>query len=106
MVDPAIISTVRGYLLEIRKVGIRASRAILFGSHARGQAGPDSDIDLLIIAPEFDPAADRDLVKQLWRARGVTDSRIEPLAVGETQWKQDDRSAILEWARREGVEIS
>ena len=27
-------------------------RIVLFGSHARGEAGPDSDIDLLIVFPE------------------------------------------------------
>lgn len=26
-------------------------RVILFGSHARGEAGPDSDVDLLVIMP-------------------------------------------------------
>ena len=26
-------------------------RVILFGSHARGTAGPDSDVDLLVIMP-------------------------------------------------------
>lgn len=26
-------------------------RIILFGSHARGKAGPDSDVDLLVIMP-------------------------------------------------------
>ena len=28
-------------------------RIILFGSHARGDAGPDSDVDLLIVMPYF-----------------------------------------------------
>jgi len=42
---------------DIRAVGKRigreffAQRVILFGSHARGAAGPDSDIDLLVIGP-------------------------------------------------------
>ena len=27
------------------------ARVILFGSHARGDAGPDSDVDLLVIEP-------------------------------------------------------
>ena len=27
------------------------ARVILFGSHARGDAGPDSDLDLLVIEP-------------------------------------------------------
>jgi uncharacterized protein len=26
-------------------------RVILFGSHARGDAGPDSDVDLLVVMP-------------------------------------------------------
>jgi predicted nucleotidyltransferase len=27
-------------------------RILLFGSHARGEAGPDSDVDLLVVLPE------------------------------------------------------
>lgn len=30
------------------------SRVILFGSHARGDAGPDSDLDLLVIEPQIE----------------------------------------------------
>ena len=30
---------------------VQPERIILFGSHARGDAGPDSDVDLLVIAP-------------------------------------------------------
>jgi uncharacterized protein len=31
-------------------------RVILFGSHARGEAGPDSDIDLLVVVDDDTPA--------------------------------------------------
>ncbi len=34
-----------------------------------------------------------------------TDSRIEPIGVGERQWREDDVSVILEMARREGQPI-
>ena len=30
---------------------VQPERIILFGSHARGDAGLDSDVDLLVIAP-------------------------------------------------------
>jgi len=30
------------------------SRVILFGSHARGEADPDSDVDFLVIEPEVE----------------------------------------------------
>jgi predicted nucleotidyltransferase len=96
---------VQGYLVAVRRRGLRASRAILFGSHARGEAGPDSDIDILVIAPEFDAPYDRSQVDLLWAIRAQTDSRIEPIAVGERQWQEDDASAIVEIARREGQEI-
>ena len=42
---------------DIRAMGrriareFRPQRVILFGSHARGAAGPDSDVDLLVIGP-------------------------------------------------------
>lgn len=36
-------------------VAYRPERVYLFGSHARGDAGPDSDIDLLVIVPDDAP---------------------------------------------------
>jgi len=33
------------------------SKVILFGSHARGEAGRDSDLDFLVIEPSVDNAA-------------------------------------------------
>ena len=33
-------------------------RVILFGSHARGDAGPDSDVDLLVVFPHVDNKRD------------------------------------------------
>lgn len=44
-------------LADIRKFGrrvgkeFRAERVILFGSHARGEATEDSDVDLLVVLP-------------------------------------------------------
>jgi predicted nucleotidyltransferase len=32
----------------------RPEQIILFGSHARGEAGPDSDVDLLVVMPHAD----------------------------------------------------
>ena len=48
---------------------------------------------------------DPSVVRQLWRLRGHTDSRIEPILCGEQQWQNDGKSVILEVARREGVEV-
>jgi predicted nucleotidyltransferase len=45
-VDRAIQSMVRTIVRQFRP-----ERVILFGSHARGDAGPDSDVDLLVVLP-------------------------------------------------------
>ena len=43
-----LLRQVRGLANSIAKE-IAPQQIILFGSHARGQAGPDSDVDLLVI---------------------------------------------------------
>ena len=106
MVNPAILAVIENYLAAVQKRGIRVSQAILFGSYAKGRESSDSDIDLLVIGPDFDPHPDRDLVTQLWRLRAETDSRIEPIPVGDQRWKEDDSDVIIEVARREGIAIS
>ena len=106
MVEPAIVGVIQNYLAAVRHAGIRVSRAILYGSYARGDARPDSDVDILVIAPEFDDPYSKNRVDLLWTLRAQTDSRIEPIAVGECQWREDDASVIIEMARREGQEIS
>ena len=105
MVDPAVIRTVRRYLAVLREHEVPATRAILYGSHARGTARPDSDIDVLVVAPAFD----RDRWSpdvELWRLTLNVDARIEPVPVGQQQFLEDQTSPIVEMARREGIAIN
>lgn len=85
--------------------GIHANRGILFGSFARGEANEWSDIDLIVIAPEFDGTKDRQLIRRLWILRGQADVRIEPIPCGEHEWETEGGRPILDVARREGMEI-
>ena len=105
MVDQSIIMVVRSYLAKVQSAGIRTKRGIIFGSCARNSAHADSDIDLVVLAPEFDGKRDRRLTDILWELRAVTDSRVEPIGVGERQWEEDDETPIIEIARNEGVEV-
>jgi len=105
MVEDAVIEAVRCYLAALPRVGIHARRAVLFGSFARGQADEYSDLDLIVIAPEFDGSREISLIKALWRAT-AGDNRIEPIPCGEQEWETDQGRPILEIARREGVIIA
>ena len=53
-----VVATLRAREPALRQAGI--TRLSLFGSVARNEAGPDSDIDL---AAEFDPTAKMDLIR-------------------------------------------
>jgi len=49
-VSPAVQETLRHTTDALRQMyGPRLERVILFGSHARGDARPDSDIDVLVV---------------------------------------------------------
>ena len=73
---------------------------------ARVTQGGERDIDLIVVSPRFDGKCQREDTDLLWRTSARTDSRIEPIPVGERQWLEDDASAIVEIARREGQRIT
>ncbi|HIJ67103.1 MAG TPA: nucleotidyltransferase domain-containing protein [Planctomycetes bacterium] len=105
MVEESVIKSVKSYLARLSAAGIHANKAVLFGSFARGQANAYSDIDLVVIAPEFDGSREVVLVKKLWRAT-QGDSRIEPIPCGEREWETEQGRPVLEIARREGIVIA
>jgi len=105
MVDLPVVAAIRRYLVVLNEEGIHASKAVLFGSFARDTASEWSDIDLIVIAPEFDGAKDRRLIRRLWILRARADVRIEPIPCGEREWETEEGRPVLDIARREGVKI-
>jgi len=77
-------------------------KIILFGSYARGQAGPDSDVDLLIVMP----VEGSKRAKQLEIRAAVHDIHIPKdiivSTVEEFQWRKDTVGTIEYPAAREG----
>lgn len=47
------IAVVQRLLDELRAANIRIEKAFLFGSHARGNPGKWSDIDVALVSPDF-----------------------------------------------------
>jgi len=106
MVEPAVVSGVQNYLRQLSKHGLVISFGVIFGSYALGKASQWSDIDLIVVSPNFDHGIDRESVKILWRVAARTDSRIEPIPCGRHQWQEDDSSPIIEIARNEGATVN
>ena len=106
MVDPSVERSTRKYLRLIRDHGIVVLFGVVFGSQITGSRDRWSDIDVLVVSPQFDGPRDRRDIDLLWRLAAQADSRIEPIPCGEMQWREDTSSAMVEIARREGQTIS
>jgi predicted nucleotidyltransferase len=102
MLEESVLTSVRRYLDALRDAGVEVELAVIFGSQARGEAREWSDIDLLVVSRQYDALISRSAINQLWRLAARVDSRIEPIPCGLRQWREDDSSAIIEIARREG----
>ena len=102
MVDRAVRASVETYLRKVNESGVSVRYGVIFGSQATGLSSALSDIDLLVVSPRFDEIRERKDINMLWHIAARTDNRIEPIPCGERQWFDDDSSAIIEIARREG----
>jgi predicted nucleotidyltransferase len=105
MVDESIVKAVKRYLEAVAAQDVPVSYGVVFGSYVSGHPHAWSDIDLLVVSPKFDGERKREDVNLLWHIAARTDSRIEPIPVGERQYQEDDSSAIIEIARREAQMI-
>ncbi len=96
------------YVEEIRKIyGSHLKKVILYGSYARGDFGPDSDIDIMILLD----IADIDLKNYSMQLSYMTfdfnldnDLDIKPIAKNEEHFKKWlDNYSFYANVNREGV---
>lgn len=75
MVDKSIIATAKRYIQRI-PADLELKKAYLFGSYAKGNEHPDSDIDIAIVIGKMDDFFAVQML--LMRLRRDIDLRIEP----------------------------
>ena len=73
MIDQATIDKAAGMLLAAAP---RGSKVILFGSHARGNADEDSDLDFLVVEPEV-----KGIYQEMVRLRRALRGLLVPIDV-------------------------
>jgi predicted nucleotidyltransferase len=91
-----------------RRIGAAApegSRVILFGSHARGEAGPHSDLDILVIEPQVE-----NTIKEATRFyRSLLDLNVAVdilvMAEDKARRRAKVKGTVIERALREGREL-
>lgn len=75
---------------------------ILFGSHARGDAGPDSDVDLLVVMPFFGSKLEKQLEIRLALRNIHIPKDIVVTTPEEFRWRKEIPGTIERPAAREG----
>jgi len=76
------------YIDELKKNGIHITKAYLYGSYATGEARKDSDIDIVVVSPQFKGIRFEDSFMIARYCRNV-DLRISPLAYHPRNFKKD-----------------
>jgi predicted nucleotidyltransferase len=92
-VSAAVQRSIRQFIVAVGKER-RIAAAYLYGSEARGQAGPWSDIDVAVISPDF---GDDLFAAQLalMRLAATLDERIEPRAFTPESFNLNDPLASV-----------
>lgn len=102
LVDDALLQQMTDAIVDVAD----PEQVILFGSHARGDAEADSDVDLVVVEAEpFGPGRDRRAeAVRLWRAlAGFRVARdILVYSREEADYRRDSINHVLARALREG----
>jgi predicted nucleotidyltransferase len=104
--DPHQIA--RDVARDLRRLyGNRLRRVVLFGSWARGDAHPESDIDLLVVLDRVDSVRDelRFMDAVLWRHSFDNDTVVTALPVAHEDYERRT-GPVLVHARTEGLQVS
>lgn len=102
MFDDAVIQEAGRRLLEAAPAG---SRVILFGSHARGEAGEHSDLDFLVIEPSVENWGKESVRLYRTLQRGVYADVIVVSEESVREWR-DVYGTVINSALREGRELA
>ena len=80
----------------------KPSRVIVFGSYGQGDASEDSDLDLMVIAPEVENKYEEMI--RLNRVVGNIGTGVDLLIYSEREYQRRSQvpGTVLYWARREG----
>lgn len=108
---PIADKTLAGVLHEVKDaIGHAVGedfRLILYGSRARGDAEPDSDVDLMVILPDgqADSATEEKVWDTVYEVSIRTDYLLSVIVVSESYAKEWSGFKVFGAVEREGITI-
>ena len=99
MAENEVIEIAKEYADQVREI-MKTKAIILYGSHAKGTATKDSDIDIAVIVDKID-ADYLTVVSKLWSLTRDVNDEIEPVLM----LADDDQSGFLHTVRSTGIAV-
>ncbi len=83
-----------------------AEEVYLFGSHARGDAGPDSDLDFMVIVPQSEKSRYQRAVDALYATDGLSFAK-DIIVMTRAEWERDLQAvcSLASTVKREGIAL-
>ncbi|MEW5910607.1 MAG: nucleotidyltransferase domain-containing protein [Thermodesulfobacteriota bacterium] len=102
--EKSILESLRQKLLE---ANIPLLDLILFGSRARGDAGPDSDFDVLVIVKERNLNMRKTISDCAWEAGFESEVVIQSIVRTKTEVEEgpEKYSPLFQTIRQEGIHV-
>ena len=110
LIDPTVFGTARTFLSGVRRRHPTAA-GWLYGSHARGEARPESDIDVALVLQTSPLAARRYAVEAAGEAFDMlleTGLLVSPIAITADEWARPQTFSnpfLLRNIERDGVAL-
>lgn len=99
----AVLAALKLFRQALAVHGVAECRLFLYGSHARGNPRPDSDIDVVVVSNAFEGTSHWDRIVLLSDAICASNVLIEAVAMTPKEWEEGN-SLIADFAR-EGQEV-
>ncbi|MCS6950276.1 MAG: nucleotidyltransferase domain-containing protein [Armatimonadota bacterium] len=96
---------VRQYHRRVEQELGTAVQVILFGSHARGEASADSDVDVLVIVPRLDAHVMERLIDLAWEASIEAGLVLSVVPLDAQRLPLMQASPFFQAVQREGVPL-
>ena len=99
MVEEKVLTMAREYAAAVRKT-MDVRGVFLYGSHVRGEAKKDSDIDIAVVADHV-PGDYLDTLVSLWHLTNDVNENIAPVLL----LTSGDERGFLHTVRRTGIAV-
>ena len=105
MVQKALVNKLQRYRKALQDARIPVEKLILYGSRARGEHRPDSDIDICVVSRTLGKSRFDEIII-LNRIGRKIDLLIEAVPCSLHNWRKNKTSPLLHEIHTTGIEVS